>query len=1094
MSVSIQELRPHLQAFDLPHLFVEGLGWNHYRAEPLAVLVDGCEYSLKAVAEKAGFQVFECSPGQDGVIPPYPVRRKIESQAAKSAFEHVIIFVDQEKTVQIWQWVKRENGKPAACREQTFYSGQTGDALLQRLGEIAFTLDEEAGLNIPRVVSKVSKALDVDKLTRRFYDRFRSELTAFAGFIEGITAQGDRDWYASLMLNRMMFVYFVQKQGFLNEDRDYLRNKLREVQSKHGDGRFQDFYRQFLLKLFHEGLGKPEPRARDLVALLGRIPFLNGGLFDVHDLEHDNPDIGIPDKAFEKVFDFFDEYRWHLDERQYREDNEINPDVLGYIFEKYVNQKQMGAYYTKEDITGYISRNTVIPFLFDAARKECPVAFGPDGGVWRLLQDAPDDYIYPPVGHGITWNARQAENPIRLSVPVELPDEIVVGINDISKRGSWNRPAPDDFALPTETWREVVARRQRYAEVRAKLASGEVKEIDELITLNLNVEKFAKDIIAHSEGPELLRAFWHALRDVSILDPTCGSGAFLFAALNDLEPLYTACLEGMQGFLGDLERTERPHHPDALHDFRDIREQLHRHPNERYFILKTIVLNNLYGVDIMGEAVEICKLRLFLKLVAQLKSYDQIEPLPDIDFNVRAGNTLVGFTSLDAMRQAMTITSDGQRRALFDGDRATLARIEKEAAIANAAFDQFRRHQTTLDGQVTVDEKADLRRRLKNLGSELDRLLATEYRINPDKSAAYEAWRGSHQPFHWFVEFHGIMRKGGFDVVIGNPPYVELPKVSAQYTVKTSEVISTGNLYAVCIERFLNLLHEGRRYGVIIPVSSVSTPRMLPLMRLLVGRSTIHGSNFAVRPAKLFDGVDMNLSILIGATNTKDGPRQIFSTAYNRWNKALRDHLFQIMSYTRSSFEAPTSAIPKIGSVTERAILSRLSSLPLLRRFRVKRTSSPIYCHSGGRYFRKCIKHKLSNEYKEVALTAEAANPILCLLSSSLYYWFWIVLSDCYHVTRGDIDVLPVPDSMIADIRFDKLADSLMDDLEEHAIVRLRKRADGSEQKEKNYVVAESKALIDKIDQALAQHYGFTEAELDFIINYDIKYRMGREG
>ena len=85
--------------------------------------------------------------------------------------------------------------------------------------------------------------------------------------------------------------------------------------------------------------------------------------------------------------------------------------MLGYIFEKYVNQKQMGAYYTKEDITGYISRNTVIPFLFDAAKKECPVAFGPDGGVWRLLQDDPDRYIYPAVGHGITWNAREPRSP-----------------------------------------------------------------------------------------------------------------------------------------------------------------------------------------------------------------------------------------------------------------------------------------------------------------------------------------------------------------------------------------------------------------------------------------------------------------------------------------------------------------------------------------------------------------------------------------------------------------------------------------------------------------------------------------------------------
>ena len=85
--------------------------------------------------------------------------------------------------------------------------------------------------------------------------------------------------------------------------------------------------------------------------------------------------------------------------------------------------------------------------------------------------------------------------------------------------------------------------------------------------------------------------------------------------------------------------------------------QAGKHPNQEYYALKSIVLNNLYGVDIMEEAVEICKLRLFLKLVAQLQSYDQIEPLPDIDFNIRAGNTLVGFTSLDAVQQAMTVTT-----------------------------------------------------------------------------------------------------------------------------------------------------------------------------------------------------------------------------------------------------------------------------------------------------------------------------------------------------------------------------------------------------------------------------------------------------
>jgi hypothetical protein len=83
---------------------------------------------------------------------------------------------------------------------------------------------------------------------------------------------------------------------------------------------------------------------------------------------------------------------WHLDERPLRADNEINPDVLGCIFEKYINQKQMGAYFTKEDITGYIARNTLVPYLFNAAEKKCAIAFKPDSALWRPLRDDPDRY------------------------------------------------------------------------------------------------------------------------------------------------------------------------------------------------------------------------------------------------------------------------------------------------------------------------------------------------------------------------------------------------------------------------------------------------------------------------------------------------------------------------------------------------------------------------------------------------------------------------------------------------------------------------------------------------------------------------------
>ncbi len=700
------------------------------------------------------------------------------------------------------------------------------------------------------------------------------------------------------------------------------------MRQQNGGGRFQDFYREFLLRLFHEGLGQPESeRDPALTELLGQIPFLNGGLFDVHDLERDNPGIGIPDEAFERVFGFFDGYRWHLDERPRREDNEINPDVLGYIFEKYVNQKQMGAYYTKEDITGYITRNAVIPFLFDAARKECPVAFNPGGGVWRLLQDDPDRYIYPAVGHGMAWTYSQDADPARLEQALELPEDIAVGLDEVSRRGGWNRPAPGDYALPTETWREVVARRRRYQEVRDKLAAGEVSDVNDLITLNLDAERFALDVIVQSEGPELLRAFWHALREVSVLDPTCGSGAFLFAALNILEPLYTACLEGMRGFLDDLERTQRPRHPQAMSDFRAVLEQADRHPSQRYFILKSIVLNNLYGVDIMEEAVEICKLRLFLKLVAQLESYDQIEPLPDIDFNIRAGNTLVGFTSLDAVRRAMTITPDGKQfRALDEEQRKTLERIEEDAEIASRAFDQFREQQTALGGEVTAGDKAALRSRLDSLREELDRYLAADYGVSTKDSTAYDRWQSSHQPFHWFVEFYGIMSKGGVDVVVGNPPYVEYSKVRKEYQVKGLSVERSGNLYALCTERSLDLLSTNRRFGFIVQAPVVSTQRMSPLRALLHKRSAFNAfATFDDRPSKLFQGMDhCRVCIVLSQTGKAEPNALTATTRYHKWYREESSTLLDLVQYEQVSISLPDAVIPKFRSGTELGIYDKV--------------------------------------------------------------------------------------------------------------------------------------------------------------------------
>ena len=971
--------------------------------------------------------------------------------------------------------------------------GQTGTALLQRLRGIEFTLEEEGNLGITDVTEKFRQSLDVERVTRRFYDRFRTELTAFQKFITGFTAQGDRDWYASLMLNRMMFVYFIQKQGFLDGDEHYLRNRLQKIQEQDGPDHFQQFYRQFLLRLFHEGLGQPEDkRSPELTDLLGRVPYLNGGIFDQHALEQGNPDINIPDAAFAQIFSFFDQYQWHLDDRPTGADNEINPDVLGYIFEKYVNQKQMGAYYTKEDITGYIARNTVLPRLLEMAEKECPIAFGPNGGVWRLLQDDPDNYIYPSVGHGVAWDY-SPESVARLEESLALPDHIARGLDDTSQRGDWNQVAPEEYALPTETWRELIARRHRHTKVRDQLAAGEVQSVNDLITLNLDSERFARDIIVNSEGPELVRAVWNALTNISVLDPACGSGAFLFAALNILEPLYSATMQAMRDFLADLETSKRHHPPKALQDFRKILDDAGRHRNERYYILKSIIVNNLYGVDIMEEAVEICRLRLFLKLAAQLESYDQIEPLPDIDFNIQAGNSLVGFTSAAAVRRAMEIDLRGQRRMMSDEEEAALHRIEAKAAEVAREYQNFQYIQTELGMGYSelAQSKQDLQSKLNDLRSELDALLAKEYGVDANKAASFQRWQDGHQPFHWFVEFHSIMEHGGFGVVIGNPPYVEYTKVKNTYAIKDYETERSGNLFAFILERSTSL--GTGRMGWIIPISWVSTQRM-DIARNVVLRShpVLHVSNYADRPSSLFDGVHQKLSILLAAKGDHEACTTKFVRCYAK--EGERHHLFNNIAY--QTYQWRPGMVRKFGSPVEGSILKKIhdKATPITTLFSSSRkggTQTPLHLNQRLMLWVKCfLAPKTSNEFRTYyPATSTSAAELSAILNSNLFFWFWDTRGDCWHLTKGDlddfnIDLLNLPSHLRKSLV--ELAESLEADLEAN------KEFVGTRQTDYEYYHRKSKPIIDKIDHVLAEHYGFTDEELDFIINYDIKYRMGR--
>src|SRR5215207_5730826 len=366
--LNIDRTRKLLEQFDFKNLFVEELGWSQPSARrPAEWQLNGLRVEQRQIAQLSGVAVFEITT-DGGKIPDAKTRAAIHKEISKSHFENLLIFLgknERETTQSLWYWVKREDGK-GHPRDHLYVKGQPGDLFLSKLDSMVVDiseLDETGHMPVTEVADKLKEALDVERVTKKFYKEYREQHIEFQDLIEGIEDERDRRWYASVLLNRLMFIYFLQKKFFLDNGKD---NYLQEKLSAAPRGEKYWYYETFLKTLFFEGFAKPEHlRSREAKQLLGKIKYLNGGLFLPHRIEEDYEDIRIPNKAFENILALFDGYSWNLNDAPGGKDNEINPDVLGYIFEKYINQKATGAYYTRPEITEYLCEQTIYKLILD---------------------------------------------------------------------------------------------------------------------------------------------------------------------------------------------------------------------------------------------------------------------------------------------------------------------------------------------------------------------------------------------------------------------------------------------------------------------------------------------------------------------------------------------------------------------------------------------------------------------------------------------------------------------------------------------------------------------------------------------------------
>ena len=559
-----------------------------------------------------------------------------------------------------------------------------------------------AGEEGPRDIWKIwQDAFSRKKVTDRFFEDYKTVfLKLRKTFEEQKIAVKSSHELSLQFLNRLMFLYFISKKRWLNDDPKFIKwywNRYKE-ERRAGNAEVGTFYENWLRILFLEAFNNqyshPRYHPQDVWATLALAPYLNGGLFRKGDL--DDLPFSISDDLFEEVYDFFEKYHFTI-----REDLPldievaVDPQMIGYVYESLSNvaeeiyeRQDLGIFYTPTIEVDFMCRRSLVEYLLNHIASTTPPIPSPLAGEGK--------------GEGYHLN---------------------------------------------KEW------------IYRLLFDEDKKDVEEYITKN---------------------QLWYRLEEVldnlAVVDPACGSGAFLVGMLHVLTELYKF---------------------NYGHIKREMTE---------FELKKKIIGNSLYGVDVMPWAVHSAELRLWLQLIiegdiplAERKLYPL---LPNLNLNLRAGDSLVQEVGGISLHIRDTRLSPSLKRKL------NTLKVEKEKYFNNdptAKFksDKFFIHEEArIFNEILNDKLITLQKEIQGLKGEKEILQCEMFETYGKKPAGQktlfeqqikvkeeeiqyltETMRRiqspEHKPFIWDIEFAEIFgEKGGFDIVIGNPPYVRQEKIA----------------------------------------------------------------------------------------------------------------------------------------------------------------------------------------------------------------------------------------------------------------------------------------------------------------------------
>lgn len=549
-------------------------------------------------------------------------------------------------------------------------------------------------------LDEIEEAFNVEKVSKEFFDNYKELFLQLTEDLKNIRENessqrinaeftlksiSDAD-FCKKLLGQLVFLYFIQKKGWLGVTRDkkwgegdkqFLRHTFERAINEG-----KNFFNDYLEPLFYNALANGERDDNWFGELDCKIPFLNGGLFErYHDYDWVNTDIVFDNTIFSNnkktkngdigtgILDVFDRYNFTVKEDEPLEKEvAVDPEMLGKVFENLLevqDRKSKGAFYTPREIVHYMCQESLINYL-------------------------------------CTELGVNEDN------------------NNISDSTNLTKQDIEDFIHH----------------------SDKISQLENIATDKENENSKYKHIFSDSIKNNA-KAIDKALEDIKICDPAIGSGAFPVGMLNEIVRARIALVES--GFLPEAKK------------------------RTTYEYKRQAIQNSIYGVDIESGAVEIAKLRLWLSLVVDEEDIENIKALPNLDYKIVCGNSLLGV-----------------ERNLFN----------------DTLFKQLEELKPQFFNETRKSEK----RRLKK---QID---ATIKELTKDGT------------FDFVIYFSEVFHeKGGFDVVIANPPYVQIPKkIYSIQRFPFSEGKDKGkqNLYKLFIELAYNICKK-KGYSTLIVQSSL---------------------------------------------------------------------------------------------------------------------------------------------------------------------------------------------------------------------------------------------------------------------------------